>query len=366
MKLLMTADAVGGVWSYALELARALAPRDIEVVIATMGPLPSASQRADVNQLKNVSLYSSEFKLEWMQDPWSDVEQSGAWLQDIAARERVDLIHLNGYSHAVLPWKCPVLTVAHSCVVTWWHAVHGVDPPANWAIYRDHVAAGLDASDVIVAPTRAFLRDVQSVYGFTTPARVINNGVGESVFQTDSNSRRLSIAVAAGRMWDEAKDLHTLAKAAECLKWNVYVAGDLLSPDGRGEAADSMHCLGRLPSADMQRWLSRASVFVHPARYEPFGLSVLEAARAGCALVLSDLPTLRELWEGAAIFVAPKSPRELHDALQAVLEDVAVRRALAAKVQARALQFTAERMASEYVSLYQQLLSKSSMERAVA
>ncbi|HEU4604479.1 MAG TPA: hypothetical protein VFS24_21070, partial [Steroidobacteraceae bacterium] len=66
MKILMTADAVGGVWSYSLELARALAPHDVEVVIATMGPLPTAAQRADAATLDNVVLYCSEFKLEWM------------------------------------------------------------------------------------------------------------------------------------------------------------------------------------------------------------------------------------------------------------------------------------------------------------
>ena len=44
-------------------------------------------------------------------------------------------------------------------------------------------------------------------------------------------------------------------------------------------------------------------IFVSVSRYEPFGLAVLEAAHAGCALVLSDIPTFRELWQGAASFV---------------------------------------------------------------
>jgi hypothetical protein len=38
---------------------------------------------------------------------------------------------------------------------------------------------------------------------------------------------------------------------------------------------------------------------------EPFGLAVLEAAQAGCPLVLSDLPGFRELWDGAALFRRP-------------------------------------------------------------
>ncbi|HET9225405.1 MAG TPA: glycosyltransferase family 1 protein, partial [Thermoanaerobaculia bacterium] len=36
-KVLMTADTVGGVWNYALELARGLADQGIEVALASMG-----------------------------------------------------------------------------------------------------------------------------------------------------------------------------------------------------------------------------------------------------------------------------------------------------------------------------------------
>lgn len=365
MKLLMTADAVGGVWSYSLELSRALAAYDVEVVLATMGPLPSLSQRADAAKIENLALYSAEFKLEWMQAPWHDIERSGSWLLDIAERERVELIHLNGYSHAVLAWNRPVVTVAHSCVFSWWRAVHECDPPSSWSAYREHVVAGLQGSDLVVAPTRAFLDALRSIYEFGSLTRVIRNGIDLARPLTEE-SRRLPIAIAAGRMWDEAKDLHTLAQAAAGLRWNVYVAGDLVSPDGRGEAADSMHCLGRLPSDDMRRWMSRASVFVHPARYEPFGLSVLEAARCGCALVLSDIPTLRELWDGTAIFVPTKNPQALRDAMDHVLTDKTHCQQLAAKARTRAAQFSAQSMATQYAAAYRELLAKPSKERAVA
>ena len=48
-----------------------------------------------------------------------------------------------------------------------------------------------------------------------------------------------------------------------------------------------------------------AAIYALPARYEPFGLSVLEAAQHGCALVLGDIDSLRENWDGAALFVDP-------------------------------------------------------------
>ena len=71
----MTADAVGGVWTYVLGLVRAL--RSTEFIVATMGPLPSPSQCAEASLLPNLTLASECFALEWMEDPWSGVEEAG-------------------------------------------------------------------------------------------------------------------------------------------------------------------------------------------------------------------------------------------------------------------------------------------------
>src|SRR5947199_312178 len=65
----------------------------------------------------------------------------------------------------------------------------------------------------------------------------------------------------------------------------------------------------------------RAAIFASPALYEPFGLTVLEAAAAGCALVLSDIPSFRELWSGAAVFVDPADSESLHRALRDLSAD---------------------------------------------
>jgi glycosyltransferase involved in cell wall biosynthesis len=67
--------------------------------------------------------------------------------------------------------------------------------------------------------------------------------------------------------------------------------------------------------------LARASIYVHPARYEPFGLAILDAALAGCALVLGDIPSLRELWHDAAIFVPTEDAARLSRELTALIEN---------------------------------------------
>src|SRR5262249_58528859 len=76
--------------------------------------------------------------------------------------------------------------------------------------------------------------------------------------------------------------------------------------------------LGVLSEAEMAPLYAGASIYAAPARYEPFGLTILEAALSGCALVLGDIPSLRELWEDAAVFV----PRDDDAALETCLRDL--------------------------------------------
>ncbi len=78
--VLMTADTVGGVWSYALGLCATMP--DIHFVLATLGPRPRPAQRAAVARLDNVSLAESDFRLEWMSGGQADVAPSSALARD--------------------------------------------------------------------------------------------------------------------------------------------------------------------------------------------------------------------------------------------------------------------------------------------
>jgi len=179
----MTADAVGGVWSYAMELARALAPHGTRVHVATMGPRPRDAQRAEA-AAAGVTVHESDWALEWMDDPWDDVRRAGEWLRALEAALAPELVHLNGYAHAALGWQAPVTVVAHSCVCSWWEAVKGEPAPDTWDRYRAAVAAGLAAADVVVAPTRAMADLLSRHYGYRAGA-----GLSERV-RVVPNTRR--------------------------------------------------------------------------------------------------------------------------------------------------------------------------------
>jgi glycogen synthase len=354
MHVLLTTDTVGGVWTYALDLARALAPHVVSVELATMGAPLTESQLRDAAPLHNVTLHESRFRLEWMQDPWDDVARAGDWLLELESRTRPDVVHLNGYAHASLPWRSPVLVVGHSCVLSWWEAVKGGPAPASWDRYRRAVEAGVRAADLVVAPSTAMLAALYRHYGPLRGGRVIPNGRDPDLYRVGDKQ---DFILSAGRLWDEAKNVSALEQLAPGVPWPVYVAGDDHCPDGNGRAAQNVRCLGKLAPPDLADWFSRASVYALPARYEPFGLSALEAALSGCALVLGDIPSLREVWGDAAAYVPPEDTDALGRTLNRLIEKPSGRAALSSAALRRAAHYTPGRMAAAYLAVYGQLAS---------
>jgi glycosyltransferase involved in cell wall biosynthesis len=343
--VLLTSDCVGGVWTYSLDLARGLHAAGAEVVLATMGAPLTADQRADAQTARLAALHESEFALEWMDSPWHAVDDAGEWLLEVADAEGVDVVHSNSFAHGALDWKRPVVVVGHSCVVSWWRAVEGAEPPPEWDEYRRRVTSGLHRADAVVAPTRAMLTELERAYGPLSGIAIAN---GSSVPETDAG--REPFVLAAGRLWDRAKGLDLLDRAAAELEWPVLAAGD-------GGSAQHVRALGHQSRRELAGLRERAGIFAAPARYEPFGLAILEAARAGCPLVLADIPSLRELWTGAALFVDPGDTAALHGAMAQLIAAPGERARLGRAAQMHARRYSVERMVREYLALYERVAS---------
>ena len=277
MKILMTTDTVGGVWVYSLELCKALQKYGVQVHLAAMGQWPSEEQEKEAARLPNVLLYKSDYKLEWMQDPWDDVERARKWINSIYHTVLPDLVHLNNYAQVCGDWECPTVSVFHSCVSTWWQAVKGTSVPAHWQQYVDTVKSSLQCSDVVVSPSKAILERAQATHRFVTPSRVIYNGRDLS-FPEEKPKEKIVFCI--GRIWDEGKNLMLLSRVARELPWPVYIAGNNTNPStGTTLEIENVNFLGSLSEAEMRDWIQRAAVFVSPTKYEPFGLAILEAAR---------------------------------------------------------------------------------------
>jgi glycogen synthase len=363
-RVLITTDTVGGIWSFSMELAQGLSRLGVKVALAALGGRPSRAARADVRRLQGVELHESTYRLEWMRDPWRDVEAAGRWLLQLESQFQPQLVHLNSYCHASLPFGAPALVVGHSCQLSWWDAVKREPRPPEWQQYKERVASGLSAADMVVAPSAAMLSALEKQYGKMKNGRVIPNGRGIGI--VGPAPQKEPFVITAGRLWDEAKNVMALDAVAPKLSWPVYAAGDCSCSEGGTIAPKSLQLLGRLHPRTIAQWFSRAAIYAGPARYEPFGLSALEAALSGCALVLGDLPSQREIWLDAALYVPPDDHAALEHALNRLITNERFRRDMATRAHTRAQTFTGCRMLAGYTQAYRDLLQGLQKATALA
>ena len=274
MKILMTADAVGGVWQYSIDLALGLSKLGVETVLAVSGPSPTAAQAKAVSAIEGVTLLDTGLPLDWMADDSASVQQAGQALAKLAHRHRADIVQLNAPALAAgVRFDVPVVAVAHSCVATWWAAVkrEGLSDEFEWR--ADLTARGLAAADVVVAPTEAFATATQGAYGLKRRPVTVHNGRAPLPLP-DVGQR--DFAFTAGRLWDEGKNAATLDRAAATLPYPLYAAGPAQGPNGASVGFQHLHGLGSLDEQHIARRLAARPVFVSAALYEPFGLAVLE------------------------------------------------------------------------------------------
>ncbi|MBV8970735.1 MAG: glycosyltransferase family 4 protein [Sphingomonadaceae bacterium] len=345
-RLLLTADAIGGVWTYALDLAAALIPLGWEAVVALLGPAADAGQRAAAARA-GVKLVDTGLPLDWLAADAAEARRTAAALGRLARRERVDLVQVNQPALAGCDAGVPVIAAIHSCVATWWAAVRSGPLPDGFGWQAALTRDGLAAADAVVTPTAAFAGAVRAAYGVA--AHVVANGRRPA----GTPPRPMTDTVlTAGRLWDEGKDTATLDRAAGRLAVPFLAAGPLVGPQGDVFTPGNLHALGRLDAGGLAARLAARPVFASAAVYEPFGLAVLEAAQAGCALVLSDIATHRELWDGAAVFVRPGDDAGFATAIARLIGDAAARRAAGTRAAERAARFTAGAMADGMAAVY--------------
>jgi glycosyltransferase involved in cell wall biosynthesis len=110
--------------------------------------------------------------------------------------------------------------------------------------------------------------------------------------------------------------------------------------------------LGRVQSSDLPSLYNAAQCLVHPAFYEGFGLTPLEAMACGTPTIVSNVSSLPEVVGDAAMLIDPQHDEEITVALWRVLTDAALRESLRAKGLQRAAAFSWRRAAEQTMAVY--------------
>lgn len=354
-RVLVTADAVGGVWRYALELASGLALRDVSVVVAVLGPEPDERQRKEASGIRGLQLTNTGWNLDWTARYERELNQIAALIAELAEDVSADTVHLHAPALVGdVAWPAPVIAAAHSCVSTWWHSVRDGPLPASMMWHHRATGRGIERADAVIAPSFSFAQALRQSYRTARTINVVHNG--RRPLMVNGRRRRLGV-LTAGRLWDDGKNIALLDQVGARLP--VRAAGPTSGPGGGNVKFRAIEMLGVLDQVQLAEELASAGVFACPSRYEPFGLGVLEAAQLGAALVLSDIPTFRELWEGAAILVNPVSVEAWADALGALLDSPDDRADLGARAASRARRFSQAAMVDATLDVHRSVLTSA-------
>jgi glycosyltransferase involved in cell wall biosynthesis len=352
----MTTDAVGGVWRYAVDMSAELGCRGWSVSLGVIGPAPSRAQELEASATPGVDVRLVDAPLDWLAGSEDALDAGRAAIAAAAAEARADIIQLNQPAYWSPYHPAPCVAVAHSCLETWTRVVRGASAPEDWIWHGQAVRSGLDGAAAAIAPSASFAQLLADAYGLGVRPLAVHNGAPPHFYFP----RKDEYVLAAGRAWDEAKNFAVLDAAAPSIGWQVRLAGETRSPDNCHRAQfENLICLGKVDGVTMATELACASIFVSPSLYEPFGLAVLEAAQAGAALALADIPTFRELWAGAAEFFDPRDPRDLARAVNLLAASPDRRATLANAARVRAIAYSIERAATDMEAVYARLAPRA-------
>jgi glycogen synthase len=366
MHVLMTSDTLNSsLWTYTRELVLGLTSRGLRVTLVSFGEIPLPEQTSWMESLRDFDYHPTAFRLDWMQEGQQDFADASSYLCCLLNELKPDLFHSNHLCYGALPVPVPRIVVAHGDLITWWKAVHGREPKdSSWLRwYRHTTAEGLSQANGVVAASNWMIDAVSAAYLASMKGTVISHGRNPLHFNpyvTKDDS-----ALAIGRMLDPAAQVNLLAERSHpvpvCLvdaKQSDHSAETRVHAEVKFDSgSEGMVIRGPQSESQLRLLYSRASMYVSASRYEPGGMTILEAALSRCALILNDIPMLREIWGPAAVYFRANDGDSLSEALRILNSDSALRRSFANRAFNRARDcYSAHRMTSNYIQLYRGLM----------
>jgi len=365
-RVLVDATAVpadrGGVGRYVDGLLAALSAADADLAIVC--------QRADAERYAQMAPHADVVagpaaiahrpaRLAW--------EQTGLPL--VAQQVMAEVVHS---PHYTMP-----LRVGRPVVVTIHDATFFTTPEQHTAVkgtfFRSATRTALRRATRVIVPSKA-TRDelVRVLDADSTKIDVAYHGVDQDVFHVPTDSDKARVAARLGLrgsyvaflgQLEPRKNVPNLIRGwARAVHWRDDPPALVLA-GGSGWDEDVDAAIAEVPShlrvlrpgylrfADLPGYLGGATVVAYPSHGEGFGLPVLEAMACGTPVLTTHRLSLPEVGGDAVAYTEP-GPDDIAEALSALLDDGARRRALADAALTRAREFTWAASAEAHLAAY--------------
>lgn len=123
----------------------------------------------------------------------------------------------------------------------------------------------------------------------------------------------------------------------------------------RVKGLDLVVLAGFVPDAELIVLYKEAEAFIMPSLLEGFGLPGLEAMAVGCPVLASNIPVLREVYGGAALYFDPLDPKDIAQKIKLIMEDDKLRQRLKKLGPELAEGYSWQKMARQTLKVYKNL-----------
>ncbi|MDE0673588.1 MAG: glycosyltransferase family 4 protein [bacterium] len=238
-------------------------------------------------------------------------------------------------------------------------ATFHADPP-GWVrvLYRglDPLVRSLKAPRTLV--TAVSRQAAGALPSGWEPEEIVPNGVDTTLGGAGEDRKRGRV-VFLGR--DEPrKGLSLLLEAWPLVRSRHPHAELVVMGAERPEPPEGTVFLGRVDTEVKDRTLRSAEVYVAPnLGGESFGIVLVEALAAGCAVIASDLTSFRDVAGPAARYFMPGSVHAMVEQIQQVLESPPVSARLSEAGPLRAARFSWDKVGPAYRNCYERVIRRS-------
>ncbi len=227
-----------------------------------------------------------------------------------------------------------------------WHVAAGLDPAKTHVLYN-----GVDLARFRPRPASGCLHRELGL----PPGTVLAATIGQISLRKGQDVLVQSAAMLAGALpqWHFLIVGERHSGKAESRRFEA----DLRAAAESGPLAGRLHLLGTRD--DVDQLLNELALLIHPARQEPLGRVLLEAAASGAPIVATDVGGTREIFPPethSAMLVPAGGPESLAAAVREAASDDALRVRLAAAAHGRAAAFDIQRATAALLAHYHDLL----------
>jgi glycosyltransferase involved in cell wall biosynthesis len=328
----------------------AIARQGIAVVLAHVPAADDPFTGYAVERPSNVSLLPISHRLPW---PLSRVHSNRVF-----ASRLVRQVHSAGIGAIVarhlkaarflldqLP-RIPLVYEAHEVFAD------TVSPASRVAEVAELERSVVSRAAGLIANSGATATRLAERYQLEKPIHVIPNGVEypDTVAERDWNQAARHVIYAGSFFgWKGVDDL--IAAAGGLSGFHIKLLGGDQASIARLRGASvpggaELEFTGRVSHRDVARELQQACIAVLPNRADPDSaftspIKLFEYMAAGCALVVTDLPSLHEILAAdEAVWVRPGDPAALAEGIRSLAAEPERARAMAARVREKARNYT--------------------------